>query len=170
MGIRDRLKLLLGMYVPDRGTVRIGGTDIRELAPESLYSLYAVVFQDFRLLDGVTLQENLQACGKHAEESELYGVLSAVGLRERLKDDGGDSPLRREYSRTFDNDGIELSGGEKQKLAIARALLKDAPVVVLDEPTSAFDEISKDRLFDSVFRNCGKTILFVTHHLSLIHI
>lgn len=85
------LKLLLGMYVPDRGTVRIGGTDIRELAPESLYSLYAVVFQDFRLLDGVTLQENLQACGKHAEESELYGVLSAVGLRERLKDDGGDS-------------------------------------------------------------------------------
>lgn len=161
------LKLLLGMYVPDRGTVRIGGTDIRELAPESLYSLYAVVFQDFRLLDGVTLQENLQACGKHAEESELYGVLSAVGLRERLKDDGGDSPLRREYSRTFDNDGIELSGGEKQKLAIARALLKDAPVVVLDEPTSAFDEISKDRLFDSVFRNCGKTILFVTHHMEL---
>ena len=161
------LKLLLGMYVPDRGTVRIGGTDIRELAPESLYSLYAVVFQDFRLLDGVTLQENLQACGKHAEESELYGVLSAGGLRERLKDDGGDSPLRREYSRTFDNDGIELSGGEKQKLAIARALLKDAPVVVLDEPTSAFDEISKDRLFDSVFRNCGKTILFVTHHMEL---
>ena len=161
------LKLLLGMYVPDRGTVRIGGTDIRELAPESRYSLYAVVCQDFRLLDGVTLQENLQACGKHAEESELYGVLSAVGLRERLKDDGGDSPLRREYSRTFDNDGIELSGGEKQKLAIARALLKDAPVVVLDEPTSAFDEISKDRLFDSVFRNCGKTILFVTHHMEL---
>lgn len=161
------LKLLLGMYVPDRGTVRIGGTDIRELAPESLYSLYAVVFQDFRLLDGVTLQENLQACGKHVEESELCGVLGAVGLRERLKDDGGDSPLRREYSRTFDNDGIELSGGEKQKLAIARALLKDAPVVVLDEPTSAFDEISKDRLFDSVFRNCGKTILFVTHHMEL---
>lgn len=121
------LKLLLGMYVPDRGTVRIGGTDIRELAPESLYSLYAVVFQDFRLLDGVTLQENLQACGKHAEESELYGVLSAVGLRERLKDDGGDSRCGAEYSRTFDNDGIELSGGEKAKAGHRQSAAEGRP-------------------------------------------
>lgn len=155
------------MYTPDTGSVRIGGTDIRELDPEALFSLYSVVFQDFRLLDGVTVRENLLACGRLTKDAELYGALGTVGLHERLRDDNGDSPLQREYSRTFDNDGIELSGGEKQKLVIARALLKDAPIVVLDEPTSAFDEHSKDSLFDSIFRNCNKTILFVTHHMEM---
>lgn len=75
--------------------------------------------------------------------------------------------LLREYSRTFDNDGIELSGGEKQKMAIARALMKNSPIVIFDEPTSALDKFSEGQFYEELI-NSDKTIIVVTHNTKLV--
>lgn len=161
------LKLLLGMYTPNEGRITIGGVDIRSMDPEALYSLYAVVFQDFRLLEGVSLQDNVTAGKKTVPRPEIDRMIDSIGLHARMQTEDGEDTLSREYARTFDKNGVELSGGEQQKFVIARALLKNAPVLILDEPTSAFDEASQNRLFDTVLKTWGKTLIFVTHDAPL---
>lgn len=161
------LKLLLGMYTPNSGNITIGNVNIEELDPEQLYSLYSVVFQDFRLIDGITLEDNITVGKKMTDDTEMFNLLNSVGLKERLCNDDMNNPLLREYSRTFDSDGIELSGGEKQKMAIARALMKNSPILIFDEPTSAFDKCSEEQLFNVELKSSNKTIIFATHNLEL---
>ncbi len=161
------LKLMLGMYAPTSGRITVGGADIGELDPASLYSVYTVVFQDFTMLDGLSVAENITAGDSETDDGKLRETLNSVGLGARLAQSDGDDPLKREYSRSFDLDGIEMSGGEKQKAAIARALLKSAPVTVLDEPTSAVDKQSQEALFGKILSESKQTVIYVTHNHAL---
>lgn len=161
------LKLMLGMYTPNEGKITLDGLDIREIDPEYLYSIYAVVFQDFRLLSGMSLKENLCVNRDNINDNDLISVIDSTGLKTLFDDQTGCELLQREYTKTFNKDGIELSGGETQKFVIARALLKNAPIIILDEPTSAFDNASQEMIFNSSFFNSSKTIVFVTHNSKL---
>lgn len=166
------LKLLLGMYAPVEGDILVGGQSISKLSPDYLYSLYSVVFQDFRLIDGITLMDNITVGKEMSNEKEIDNVLNLVGLEDKLRNDEVSATclLKREYSRTFASDGIELSGGEKQKAVIARALIKNAPILIFDEPTSAFDNLSERKLFSSEMFDKRKTFIFVTHNVELVSV
>lgn len=166
------LKLLLGMYAPVEGDILVGGQSISKLSPDYLYSLYSVVFQDFRLIDGITLMDNITVGKEMSDEKEIENVLNLVGLEDKLCNDEVSAIclLKREYSRTFASDGIELSGGEKQKAVIARALIKNAPILIFDEPTSAFDNLSERKLFSAEMFDKRKTFIFVTHNVELVSV
>ena len=113
------------------------------------------------------MQDNVTAGKETVPRPEIDRMLDSIGLHARMQTEDGEDTLSREYARTFDKNGVELSGGEQQKFVIARALLKNAPVLILDEPTSAFDEASQNRLFDTVLKTWGKTLIFVTHDAPL---
>lgn len=166
------LKLLLGMYAPVEGDILVGGQSISKLSPDYLYSLYSVVFQDFRLIDGITLMDNITVGKEMSNEKEIDNVLNLVGLEDKSRNDEVSAIclLKREYSRTFASDGIELSGGEKQKAVIARALIKNAPILIFDEPTSAFDNLSERKLFSAEMFDKRKTFIFVTHNVELVSV
>lgn len=166
------LKLLLGMYAPVEGDILVGGQSISKLSSDYLYSLYSVVFQDFRLIDGITLMDNITVGKEMSNEKEIDNVLNLVGLEDKLRNDEVSAIclLKREYSRTFASDGIELSGGEKQKAVIARALIKNAPILIFDEPTSAFDNLSERKLFSAEMFDKRKTFIFVTHNVELVSV
>lgn len=166
------LKLLLGLYAPVEGDILVGGQSISKLSPDYLYSLYSVVFQDFRLIDGITLMDNITVGKEMSNEKEIDNVLNLVGLEDKLRNDEVSAIclLKREYSRTFSSDGIELSGGEKQKAVIARALIKNAPIFIFDEPTSAFDNLSERKLFSAEMFDKRKTFIFVTHNVELVSV
>ena len=157
------IKLLLRLYEPTEGRILLDGRDIREYSAESYLERFSVVFQDFRLL-AAQIRENI-ACGQEADREKLRDALEKVGLREKI-----DSLPQKEdahISRKFHEDGIELSGGQNQKLAIARAIYKDAPFVFLDEPTANLDPIAEYEIFrnfDTLVK--GKTTVYISHRLS----
>ena len=126
-------------------------------------ALFSVVFQDFAFL-GFTLGENISGKEKYDKE-KVEECLRRVGFGEKLKEleRGLDTPYENEYQ----NDGINFSGGESQKLAIARALYKDSPFIILDEPTAALDPIAEAEIyshFNTIVDN--KTAIFISHRLS----
>lgn len=159
------IKLLLKLYQPTEGRILLNGVDLRDLGTEEYYALFAPVFQDLELY-AFSLGENVSM--KTAEETDGERVMESLrraGLGEKLKEwpKGLETPVLR----ILHNDGILLSGGEKQKLALARALYKDAPIVVLDEPTAALDARAESETyerFDSFVR--GKTTVYVSHRLA----
>ena len=159
------VKLLCGLTEPTEGTVTYNGTDIREYNREEYYRLFGAVFQDYSLLP-VTIEEIV------AEEEELNvdherveTCLKQAGLWEKVS--SLPEGVKSKYNRAFWDDGINLSGGETQKLLLARALYRNAPVIVLDEPTAALDPVSENRLYetyDEVMQ--GKTTIFISHRLA----
>ncbi len=154
------IKLLCRLYDPDEGAVYMDGRDIREYDYDAYRRVFAPVFQDFKLV-GFTVKENI-TIGEDGDPSE---VIEKAGLGEAVAkmEHGADTGL----FKYFFDDGIEPSGGEKQKIAIARALYKDAPVVILDEPTAALDPIAEYEVykrFNSLVG--GKTAFYISHRLS----
>ena len=116
--------------------------------------------------------DNITVGKEMSNEKEIDNVLNLVGLEDKLRNDEVSAIclLKREYSRTFASDGIELSGGEKQKAVIARALIKNAPILIFDEPTSAFDNLSERKLFSAEMFDKRKTFIFVTHNVELVSV
>jgi ATP-binding cassette subfamily B protein len=126
-------------------------------------SMFSVVFQDFRLL-AYTLGQNIAASRDFSIE-RASECLSRAGFDERLKSmpQGLDTYLYKDYS----NDGIEISGGEAQKIALARALYKNAPFIILDEPTAALDPVSEYEVYSSFNGIVGdKTVIYISHRLA----
>ena len=122
-----------------------------------------MVFQDFKLL-AFSVRENLCA-GEEAEREKLDAVLKKLGLDETLSkyERGADTSVYK----LFDEKGVEFSGGERQKMAIARALYKDSPIVVMDEPTAALDPIAEEEIYRHMGGLVqGKTAVFISHRLS----
>lgn len=157
------VKLMLRLYDPTEGRILLNGRDIREYDYDSYLSLFATVFQDHHLFS-FTLRENI-TMSDSSDDKRVMEILKQAGLSQKLE--GSSITLDTKVHKTFSADGYEPSGGESQKIAIARALYKDAPVMVLDEPTAALDpraeyEIYK-RFNDMV---TGKTAVFVSHRLS----
>lgn len=155
------VKLLTRLYEPCEGRILFGGADIRTLDYDAYMTLFSCVFQDFKLFS-MPVRDNV-ALAVEAGDDEIWSALERAGLGERVRAQGG---LDAAVGRTFDPAGFEPSGGEAQKLAMARALLRDAPIVVLDEPTAALDPKAEHELFYQ-FRELveGKTAVFVSHRL-----
>lgn len=159
------IKLLLRLYEPTEGEILLNGVNIREYNKRSYYGIFAPVFQDvelfaFPLAENVSMQSPEKTDKKLAEKS-----LIASGFEEKLSElpKGVDT----EILKIIHDDGVDISGGEKQKLALARALYKNAPVAVLDEPTAALDAIAESKLYNDFDRLIGdKTAVYISHRLS----
>ncbi len=158
------VKLLCGLYIPTEGEVRLNGIPVTDYNILYYYSLFSVVFQDMYLLP-VTIAEFIASDNTNIEEEKVHYVLRLAGLEQKIQSlpKGIHSHLMK---GVFD-DSIELSGGEKQKLMFARALYKNAPVVVLDEPTAALDPIAENELYQK-YGNLtkGKTSIYISHRLA----
>lgn len=159
------IKLLMRLYEPTEGRILINGVDIREYDKQEYFALFAPVFQNIELY-AFTLLENISMKSNSKTENErVKECLIRAGLKEKLEQlpKGMDTQLLK----VLYDDGVDLSGGEKQKLALARALYKNAPVVVLDEPAAALDALAEHQLyreFDQLIDN--KTAVYISHRLA----
>ena len=157
------IKLLCRLYDPTEGEILLNGIDIRKYRYEEYLDIFSVVFQDFQLL-ALPLGENV-AASRSVDEEKARVCLNAAGFYERLAKlpQGLQTYLYKDY----DESGVELSGGEGQKIAIARALYKDAPFIVLDEPTAALDPIAEAEIYEKFNEIVGdKTAIYISHRLS----
>ena len=158
-------KLICGLTEAAAGTVLYGGTDIREYNRDEYYRLFGAVFQDYSILPVTIAEIVAEEEEENADPERVRACLRQAGLLDRIETlpDG----IRSRYGRAFWDDGVSLSGGEIQKLLLARALYRDSPVIVLDEPTAALDPVSENRLYetyDGIMK--GKTTLFISHRLA----
>lgn len=157
------IKLLCRLYDVTDGEITLNGINIKKYDLKEYMSLFSVVFQDFQLFS-VPLAQNVTTSLEYDRE-KLYDCLDKAGIKERVE-----QMTDRENSviyKDFDEKGIEISGGEAQKLALARALYKDAPFVILDEPTSALDPISEFEIYQRFNSFVGdKTAIYISHRLS----
>ena len=156
------IKLLCRLYDPTEGTILLNGIDIRLYDYQEYLSLLSVVFQDFQLF-AMKLGENVAANVTY-DPARVWDCLEKAGLRERVEqmEKGLDTSLYQQ-----EENSIELSGGEAQKLALARALYKDAPIVILDEPTAALDPVSEYEIYSRFGQLVqGKTSIYISHRMS----
>ncbi len=152
--------LLLRLYDIKGGAIELGGRDIREETVESHRARFAAVFQDFCIF-GATVGENV-AMQKDYDSERVLEALKLAGFTKKLPH-GADTILLRE----FDDEGLMLSGGEQQKLAIARVFYKQCPYIILDEPSANLDPVSEYELNQAISRNCeDRTVIFISHRLS----
>lgn len=152
--------LLLRLYDVKSGSIKIGGRDIREETVESHRQRFAAVFQDFQIFSA-SVGENV-ALSKDFDEERVLRALEIAGFDKELPN-GVNTILLRE----FDDDGLMLSGGEQQKIAIARAFYKSCPYVILDEPSANLDPISEYELNHAMMTQAtDKTVIFISHRLS----
>lgn len=157
------IKLLCRLYDPTEGQILLNGIDIRKYKYEEYLDIFAVVFQDFRLL-ALPLGQNVAARREYDRE-RAADCLQKAGFGERLTamEKGLDTYLYKELAK----DGVMLSGGEAQKTAIARALYKDAPFLILDEPTAALDPLAEAEVYSRLNDIVGdRTAIYISHRLS----
>ncbi len=157
------IKLLCRLYDPQEGEILLNGIDIRKYNPKDYMGVFSVVFQDYFLLSQ-PLGENV-ACTKEYDRTLAEKCLRDAGFGERLDSlsQGLDTYVYKEYEQ----DGVQFSGGEAQKIAIARALYKNAPFIILDEPTAALDPIAEADIYSQFDEITGdKTAIYISHRLS----
>ncbi len=158
------IKLLCRLYDVTSGEILVDGINIKDYAEEEYRKLIAVVFQDFKLFC-FTVKENI-AFSLDADQNGIDEVLRQAGLYDEVQ-----TMPRKELTymwKGFEEDGIEFSGGQKQKTALARALYKNAPLVILDEPTAALDPIAEADIYSRFNTTLagGKTAIYISHRLS----
>jgi ABC-type multidrug transport system fused ATPase/permease subunit len=156
------IKLLCRLYEPTEGYITLNGVDIRKYDYDEYLKLFGVVFQDYSLF-AFPVGENV-ASGRNYDDKKVWECLEESGVADRIKKlpEKLNTPLFK-----YDDNGVEMSGGESQKVAISRALYKDAPFVILDEPTAALDPISEYEIyskFDEMVKN--KTSIYISHRMS----
>lgn len=155
------IKLLLGLYKPTEGEITVNGKKIKSYNYDEYLNIFSVVFQDFKLFS-LTLGENV-ATSTEYNEGEVKEALQKVGLSKFL--DRND--LKTHLYREFDENGVEVSGGEAQKIAMARAIYKKGSFFVLDEPTAALDPISEHEIYSKFNTLIGdNTAVYISHRLS----
>lgn len=157
------IKLMCRLYDVTDGEILINGVNIKDYTKDSIIKLYSVVFQDFKIFS-VSLKDNICA-NSDFESDRFYACLENADIKERTEH----MPNKENtyLYKDLDENGVEISGGEAQKLALARALYKDAPIVVLDEPTAALDPIAENEIYTrfNTFVQ-GKTAIYISHRLS----
>ena len=162
-GKTTMVKLLCRLYDPTDGDILLNGVSIKEYDFDQYTALLSVVFQDYKLFP-LPLSQNV-AVSEQFNASLVNKALDGAGFAERIKTmpAGLDTVLYKDY----DESGVTVSGGEAQKIALARALYKDAPIVVLDEPTAALDPIAEYEVYTTFDQTIGnKTAVFISHRLS----
>lgn len=161
------IKLLLRLYDPTSGVILYNGKDIREYNLKAYRELFATTFQDFQMF-GMTIKENV-LMGRHYdnEDEQVISALKKAGVYEKvmtLKDG-----IHTMMTKEFDADGAVLSGGETQKIAVARTFVKEAVMKIFDEPSSALDPIAEFELFQNIMKEGeDHTMLFISHRLSSV--
>ncbi len=162
-GKTTMIKLLCRLYDPSDGYITLNGIDIRKYDYENYMDLFSVVFQDFRLFS-FSVGENVSALVDF-DEKKVWSSLEKAGMLKRVQ--AMPKELDTPVYKDFEEDGVEISGGEAQKLAIARALYKDAAFVILDEPTASLDPIAEHEIY-SRFNDMvkDKTAVYISHRLS----
>lgn len=157
------IKLLCRLYDPQEGQILLNGIDIRKYRYDDYMNIFSIVFQDFQLMSqplGANVAGDIEYDKRRAQK-----VLEDAGFSERFAsmENGLDTMLYKEIS----DDGVDVSGGEAQKIAIARALYKDAPFIILDEPTAALDPIAEAEIYSRFNDIAGdKTAIYISHRLS----
>ena len=157
------IKLLCRLYRPTEGRILLNGRDIWSYPYREYIRKIATVFQDFSLF-AFSIAENV-AASKDYDGPRVYEALCRADLQEKV--DALVKGIEQTVFRDYEEDGMNLSGGEAQKVAIARAIYKAAPVVILDEPTAALDPYAEKEIYTQFFRNlAGETMLSISHRLS----
>lgn len=157
------IKLMCRLYDPTEGEILLNGVNIKKYDYDEYLSIFSVVFQDFRLFS-FSLGQNVAADTNYDEE-RVRQCLAQAGFGERLA--GMDRGLDTCLYKDCDKDGVEISGGEAQKIALARALYKNAPFMILDEPTAALDPVSEYEVFSRFNEIAGdKTAIYISHRLA----
>lgn len=158
------IKLLSGLYDPTEGEVLLNGEDIRKYNRRDYYKLFSTVFQSFSLLEA-TVAENIAQSVTDFDRARVESCAARAGLSEMIESlpNGYDHYL----GRTVHADGVELSGGQTQRLMLARALYKDAPVLLLDEPTATLDPIAESEIYQNYHDlTVGRAAVFISHRLA----
>jgi len=158
------IKLLTRIYIPTEGKILINSVNINDIEYDYYINLFATVFQDYKLFS-MSIEDNI-VLDKTNNKGVLISILKHIGINDRVLKlkNGTDTYIYKD----FDTEGMEPSGGESQKIAIARALYRDSPIIILDEPTSAFDPKAEAQFYQQfieLFEN--KSILFISHRLSV---
>lgn len=155
-------KLAARFWDAERGTVRVGGVDVSTVDPEVLLRDYAVVFQDVLLFDD-TVMGNIRLGRRNATDAEVRAAARAANCDEFVE------RLPQGYDTVIGENGSKLSGGERQRISIARALLKDAPIVLLDEATASLDVENETQVQQALSRLLkGKTVMVIAHRMRTI--
>lgn len=157
------VKLLLGLYRPTKGEILLNGINIEEYSDEAYRKMFAPVFQDYQLF-AYSIKENMVFAEEY-DAQKVDDVLRELHLDKKIN--SLPEGIEQYVGKGYEKSGVELSGGEKQKVAIARALLKDSACMVLDEPTAALDPIAEVELYRQIYRMAqDKACVFITHRLS----
>jgi len=167
------IKLLLGLYAPKKGNVRLDGRSLQEFSASSWHKKIGLLWQQFVTYNYGTIRENVELGDVHKtstdeninramKQAEFSSVVDKL-------DRGVDTYIDKWMGRDNDDaSATELSGGQYQRLALARNFYRDAPIIVLDEPTSAIDALAESRIFNRIFSEKDKTIIVISHRLSTI--
>ena len=158
------VKLLCGFYDPDEGRVLLNGTDIRDFNRQDYYRLFSTVFQESSILD-ITVAETVAQAVDHIDMDRVKDCIAKAGLTEKIQSlpQGYDTHI----GKNVYPDGVEFSGGQTQRLMLARALYKNGPFLVLDEPTAALDPIAENDIYQKYNQmTAGKSSVFISHRLA----
>ena len=163
-GKTTMVMLLCGFYDPTEGRVLLNGQDIREFDRRQYYDLFSAVFQGFSILD-TTIAECVAQTAENIDTEKVNRCLAKAGLTETVsKFPHG---VNTHFGRDVYLDGVQLSGGQTQRLMLARALYKDGPILILDEPTAALDPIAENDIYQKYSdMTAGKTSVFISHRLA----
>ena len=155
---------MTGLFEPTEGEILVNGISQKEFNKEEYYKMFAVVFQEVTPI-AFTIGENVACTSKDKDKERILSCLERVGLKDKV--DEFASGIDQIMLKVIDENGTQFSGGENQKLMIARALYKDANVVVLDEPTAALDALAEADIYRD-FSDLveGKTAVYISHRLS----
>ncbi|MBP3618591.1 MAG: ABC transporter ATP-binding protein [Lachnospiraceae bacterium] len=159
------VKLLCGLTNPTEGSVRYDSVDVKEYNRDSYYELFSAVFQQFSLLPVTFAEAVAEEEPARIDRERVEECLKIAGLWEKI--DSLPNGMDSEYSRAVNDEGTELSGGQIQKLLLARALYRKAPIMILDEPTAALDPIAESNLYETyheVMKDCST--VFISHRLA----
>lgn len=161
------IKLLFRFYDPTEGSIFVNGKDIREYTLKAYRQLFSAAFQDYKIF-AMSIKENvLMRKADKGEEEIVKNALRKAGVYDKVMTltEGMDTVLTKE----FDENGAVLSGGQYQKIVVARAFAKDTPIKIFDEPSSALDPIAEYELFESIMQDSkDKTMIFISHRLSSV--
>lgn len=158
------VKLMTGLYEPTEGHIYINDKEIRQYRKKELYEMFSAVFQDVNVL-AYTIQENVACHSENVDTGRVQEALEKVGLWEKVQS----FPKKADQMmlKVIDEEGTDFSGGERQKLAIARGLYKDASMVIMDEPTAALDALAEAEIYENFSSLIeGKTAVYISHRLA----
>ena len=160
------VKLLMRLYDATEGSIEVGGIDVKEYKLSEYRDIFGTIFQDFKIF-ATTITNNVLLHGDVTEEDRrrAESALKASGIYGKV--DSLPNKMESQLTKEFAKDGVMMSGGELQKLAIARVFAKNSEICILDEPSSALDPMSEYEIFENMLKACeGKTVIFISHRLS----